>query len=228
MGRLPWLAPFFLRARRLRPVFPMLSSSKLIGVDLTIRLSRADRKATTVSQTEGASANRPADRQAVISRVREPIEAGPALREDVAMGNGASGNGTARDDSGGSAITTGLTTTLSFTVAAEDTAAAVGSGDLPVLGTPRVLAWLESATCAAVADALPQGSTTVGTRVSLQHLAASPVGARIAAQATVLFVDGRLLRFEVAATDVDSGTLLAHGEITRVVVDTGRFLSRVR
>lgn len=122
---------------------------------------------------------------------------------------------------------TGASATLEFTVTEQDTAAAVGSGDLPVLGTPRVLAWCEAATCAAITDALAEGQTSVGTRVSLEHLAASPVGERVAVQATVGYVDGRLVRFEVVASHVVDDKVVAHGEVTRVIVDRDRFLSRV-
>lgn len=118
------------------------------------------------------------------------------------------------------------TATLTFTVGDSDTAAAVGSGDLPVLGTPRLLAWSEAATCAAVASELSDDQTSVGTRVSLEHLAASPVGEDITVTATVTHRDGRLLRFEVAALD-SAGAVVGHGEVTRVVVQRERFLSRL-
>ena len=71
----------------------------------------------------------------------------------------------------------GLEAAFRYTVTEADTAAAVGSGDMPVLATPRVLALAERATVAAVAGALEAGATTVGTRVELDHLAPSPVGA---------------------------------------------------
>ncbi len=120
---------------------------------------------------------------------------------------------------------------LEFTVGSEDTAEAVGSGSLPVLATPRVLAWCEAATCAALASLVPEGSTSVGTRVSLEHLAASPVGARVEVTAALTHHDGRLHRFTVAARAVSEagtpGRLLATGEVTRVVVDAGRFLDRL-
>ena len=118
-------------------------------------------------------------------------------------------------------------TTLTFTVGDEDTAVAVGSGSLPVLGTPRLLAWCEAATCAAIEDALAEGETSVGTRVQLEHLAASPVGAAVEVTATTAYVDGRLHRFTVAARHVADGKVVASGEVTRVVVDTERFLSRI-
>jgi predicted thioesterase len=121
---------------------------------------------------------------------------------------------------------TGQQATLGFTVTDADTAAALGSGDLPVLGTPRLLAWCEAATCAAVAASLDAARTSVGTRVDLQHVGASPVGASVTVTATVAYVDGRLVRFEVVAAHAD-GKVVGHGEVTRVVVDRDRFLSRL-
>lgn len=117
--------------------------------------------------------------------------------------------------------------TLTFTVTDDDTAAALGSGSLPVLGTPRLLAWLEAATCACLASELPEGSTSVGTRVQVEHLAASGVGASVEVSASSAYVDGRLHRFTVSARDAASGKVLGAGEITRVVVDAERFLSRL-
>jgi predicted thioesterase len=123
---------------------------------------------------------------------------------------------------------TDLTATLTFTVTDEDTALAVGSGSLPVLGTPRLLAWCEAATCAAIEPALPEGSTSVGTRVQLDHLGASPVGQQVEVTATAIFVDGRLHRFGVSARHVGgNGKVVGTGEVTRVVVDTERFLARL-
>jgi predicted thioesterase len=116
--------------------------------------------------------------------------------------------------------------TLRFTVTDADTAVAVGSGSLPVLGTPRLLAWCEAATCAALEPTLPDGSTSVGTRVELEHLAASAVGREVEVTASASYVDGRLHRFTVAARNV-GGKVVGTGEITRVVVDAERFLSRL-
>jgi predicted thioesterase len=115
---------------------------------------------------------------------------------------------------------------LRFTVTNEDTAEVLGSGDLPVLGTPRLLAWCEAATCAVLAPSLWSDQTSVGTRVSLDHLAPSPIGAEIEVGASVAYADGRLRRFTVSARDCTSGKVLAAGEITRVVVDRERFLRR--
>jgi fluoroacetyl-CoA thioesterase len=124
-------------------------------------------------------------------------------------------------------ISTGQTATLVHTVGQADTAAALGSGDLPVLGTPRLLAWAEQATCAAIAAVVPQSRTSVGTRVQLEHVGASPVGAEVRITATVTYTDGRLVRFEVVAEHVADPKVVGHGEVTRVVVDRERFLSRL-
>ena len=121
------------------------------------------------------------------------------------------------------------TATLSFTVTDDDTAAAVGSGDLPVLGTPRLLAWMEAATCAAAQEVLVgplEGATTVGTRVGVEHLAASAVGQTVQVGARLVHRDGRLLRFSVEATDA-RGKVVGQGEVTRVAVDPDRFLARL-
>ncbi|CAM3470027.1 thioesterase [Nocardioides dubius] len=112
-----------------------------------------------------------------------------------------------------------------FTVTDEDTAQAVGSGSLPVLGTPRLLAWCESVTCAAIEPLLTPGRTSVGTRVDLEHLAASGVGAEIEVEVSAAYTEPRLVRFTVAARM--GAKLVGSGEITRVVVDAERFLSRL-
>ncbi len=112
-----------------------------------------------------------------------------------------------------------------FTVAAADTAEALGSGSLPVLATPRLLAWCEAVTCAAIDPTLDAGQTSVGTRVSLEHVAASAVGAEVTVNASPSYVDGRLVRFTVAARE--GAKLVGTGEVTRVVVDAERFLSRL-
>jgi len=117
--------------------------------------------------------------------------------------------------------------TLSFTVGDDDTAVALGSGSLPVLGTPRLLAWCEAATCAAIEPRLGDGETSVGTRVELEHTRGSLVGAGIEVTASPVFHDGRLHRFSVAAREVGGGRVVATGEVTRVVVDAERFLSRL-
>ncbi|WP_432479513.1 thioesterase family protein [Nocardioides sp. GXQ0305] len=124
-------------------------------------------------------------------------------------------------------MTADRTATLTFSVADDDTAQALGSGSLPVLATPRLLAWCEAATCAAIEPELGEGATSVGTRVTLEHQAASPVGAEVEVTASATYVDGRLHRFAVAARHSADGRVVATGEVTRVVVDAERFLSRL-
>jgi len=124
----------------------------------------------------------------------------------------------------------GLEAAVSFDVTDADTAMALGSGDLPVLATPRLIAWLEAATVAALAASLDPTSTSVGTRVEVEHVAASPVGASVVARASVSYVDGRLVRFEVAAEHQVGDAppaVVATGRITRVIVDRARFLARL-
>jgi fluoroacetyl-CoA thioesterase len=124
-----------------------------------------------------------------------------------------------------SQLSVGLTSTQEHVVGDADTAAALGSGELPVLATPRLLAWCEAATCAAIEEGLDVGRTSVGTRVSLEHLAPSAVGATVQVTATLDYVDGRLVRFGVSARQ--DGKLVGAGEVTRVVVDSDRFLARL-
>lgn len=120
----------------------------------------------------------------------------------------------------------GLRARLWFDVTQAHTASALGSGSLPVLATPRLLAWCEQATCKAVEDALPTGRTSVGTRVELEHQAPSPVGSRACVEALLTDIDERTLIFLVDAIDRDRRPL-AHGEVERVVVDTDRFMRRL-
>lgn len=109
-------------------------------------------------------------------------------------------------------------------VTSADTAEALGSGDLPVLATPRLLAWCEEATCAALE--LDPARTSVGVRVELEHLSATAVGQRVTARATVADDDGRRVTFDVEAHD-EHGTVLCRGRVERAVVERERFLSRV-
>lgn len=121
-------------------------------------------------------------------------------------------------------LTPGLSARVELTVTDSDTAQAVGSGDVPVLGTPRVLALAEAATVAATAPRLTPGTTTVGTRVELDHRAPTAVGRTVAAQAQLAKVDGRRLLFEVTVTE--GAEVVAEGRIERVLVDRHRFLER--
>jgi predicted thioesterase len=121
-------------------------------------------------------------------------------------------------------LSAGLTARVELTVTDADTAQAMGSGDVPVLGTPRVLALAEAATVAATASKLAPGTTTVGGRVELEHTAPSPVGATVTAHATLAKVDGRRLLFEVKLTAGDQA--VAEARIERTIVDRQRFVAR--
>lgn len=118
----------------------------------------------------------------------------------------------------------GLTATVRLVVTDADTAYALGSGTVHVLGTPRVVALAEEATVAAVADHLGEGETTVGSSVQLDHLAPTAPGNAVEAEASLAKVEGRRLVFVVRVSD-DRG-LVAAGKITRAVVNTERFLAK--
>jgi len=98
------------------------------------------------------------------------------------------------------------------------------SGDVPVLGTPRVIALAEQATVEAIEGTLPEGRTTVGYQVQLAHLSPTPIGGTVTAEATLEQVEGRRLTFRVAVNDARG--LVAAGRVTRVIVERSRFLER--
>jgi predicted thioesterase len=124
----------------------------------------------------------------------------------------------------GSALTPGLAARVELTVTDPDTAQAVGSGDVPVLATPRLLALAEAATVAATATRITPGTTTVGTRVELDHKAPTAVGHTVTAEARLAKVDGRRLLFEVVVTE--GTTTVAEARVERVVVERQRFLAK--
>lgn len=121
---------------------------------------------------------------------------------------------------------TGLNYTSTLEVTEARTALSMGSGDLPVLATPAMMALMENAAMMAVAPQLPEGSTTVGGHISSSHLMPTPVGATVTATATLTAVDGRKLTFHVEAHDQE-GHLLGEGTHLRFVVDRERFMSRL-
>jgi fluoroacetyl-CoA thioesterase len=110
-------------------------------------------------------------------------------------------------------------------VTPELTAESLGSGDVPVLGTPAVLALIEEAACAAIAGALDESSTSVGTWAELEHLAPSKVGATVSATADLTAVDGRTLEFDCEARDGDR--VIARAKHRRAIVDREKFLGRL-
>ena len=107
-------------------------------------------------------------------------------------------------------ITIGMRGEASLRVTEQDTALALGSGSLPVLATPRMVALMEEAACAAIAPALGEGQTSVGTALTIAHSAATPVGMDVRAVAEVTAVNGRAISFQVTAYDtvgeIGSGT----------------------
>lgn len=114
---------------------------------------------------------------------------------------------------------------VEHTVTEADTAERLGSGDLPVLATPRLINWLERAAFLAAAEGLAEGQTTVGTLVTVEHTKASPVGATVVLTCSKPVSDGRRLIFHISVLDV-AGEVVATGEIHRAVVDRDRFLRR--
>lgn len=117
---------------------------------------------------------------------------------------------------------------MRFVVTEDDTAVAVGSGDVPVLATPRLIAWMETVTIECATPALGVGQTTVGTGIRIEHRRPTPVGdaVEIRAEQRTSTVDRRLT-FAVRAVD-SSGQVVAAGEIERAVVDRERFLTAAR
>lgn len=118
----------------------------------------------------------------------------------------------------------GLVATAEMTVSDDDTARALRTGDVPVLGTPRVVRLAEEATVLAVHDSLDDTTTSVGYRVQLDHLAPTAVGGHVKAEAILEAVEGRRLTFRVSVSDGHG--LVAAGRITRVVVERDRFLEK--
>jgi predicted thioesterase len=123
-------------------------------------------------------------------------------------------------------LATGLRGEVRLTVTDADTARTLGSGSVDVLGTPRVVALVEEASCKALENHLDPGTTSVGMRVRVDHLLPTPVGAEVVAEAVLERIEGRRLTFTVSASD-ERG-LVAAGKVTRVVVDLERFMSKCR
>jgi predicted thioesterase len=118
----------------------------------------------------------------------------------------------------------GDSATLEFVVTDADTASALGSGDVPVLATPRAIAWAEAATCSVLADCLEDGETTVGVHVDVEHRVASRVGETVVATAVVARIDRRRITFDVTVVNPDGVTALT-GTVDRVRLDRETFLS---
>ena len=129
-----------------------------------------------------------------------------------------------------SGLEAGLRATITAEVTDADTAQALGSGQVPVLGTPRLLALAEAACVAAVAPNLAEGQTTVGIAVSLEHRRASPVGASLEVEAELTGIEGRKLSFNFIAYGPGDGdeSVVGAGTVDRMLVDTERLLAKLR
>lgn len=123
-------------------------------------------------------------------------------------------------------ITVGLCREETMTVGINHTARALGSGSLSVLGTPAMTALMEQAATNLAQALLPEGWTSVGTALAIEHVAATPVGARVRAVAHVEAVEGRRLRYAVEA--FDEAGLIGRGTHDRYVVEAGKFLAKAQ
>lgn len=121
-------------------------------------------------------------------------------------------------------ITVGMKGEVSTLVEREDTAREVGSGDLLVYATPCMVALMEGAACEAIADALSDTQTTVGTALNIEHISATPVGLEIRAEAEVMEVEGKVITFAVRAFD-EAGEI-GKGTHKRVIVNSQKFLDK--
>ena len=118
----------------------------------------------------------------------------------------------------------GLSASADLVVAENDTALALHTGDVPVLATPRVVRLAEEASVRAIEGTLTDDTTSVGYRVQLDHLAPTPVGGKVRAEATLEAIEGRRLTFRVSVSDGHG--LVAAGRITRVIVERERFMEK--
>ena len=121
-------------------------------------------------------------------------------------------------------ITVGMRGEVFTTAEREDTAKEVGSGDLLVYSTPCMVALMEGAACEAIAEALAEGQTTVGTELNIEHISATPVGLDVRAEAEVTAMEGKVITFSVKAFD-EAGEI-GHGTHKRVIVNSQKFLER--
>ncbi len=122
-------------------------------------------------------------------------------------------------------IRPGLSGSVDLRVRDEHTAPSIGSGKVRVLATPVMINLIEAAALAAVEHLLPAGYQSLGTLLNVRHVAATPVGMRVTAQATVAAVNGRTISFQVSAHD--ESELIGEGVHERVVVNVGKFDARV-
>ena len=101
----------------------------------------------------------------------------------------------------------------------------VGSGDLMVYATPSMATLMENAAMKAVAEALPEGATTVGSLISTSHMKPTPIGRTVTAKAELIEIEGRKLTFSISASDHNG--VIGEGKHVRFIVDRERFLSKL-
>jgi predicted thioesterase len=123
-------------------------------------------------------------------------------------------------------LTPGLKGTVQLKVGVEHTAPSIGSGKVPVLGTPVMINLIEAAALAAVEHLLPAGHQSLGIHLDVRHFAATPIGMNVTATAQLIAVDGRTLSFQVEAHDEKEP--IGGGTHQRVVVNVARFDERVQ
>jgi fluoroacetyl-CoA thioesterase len=123
-------------------------------------------------------------------------------------------------------LTPGLTGQAGIVVGTRDTAPHIGSGKIKVLATPVMVSLMEEAALNAVEGLLPPGHQTVGTRLDITHVAATPVGLHVTARAELIEIDGRRLVFRVWADD--EADRIGEGTHERIVVDVARFDARAQ
>ncbi len=109
-------------------------------------------------------------------------------------------------------------------VTPENTAAALGSGGLKVFATPAMITLMELTAAMSVAPYLPEGSSTVGTRIDVRHIAATPLGMQARCETELIGVDGRRLTFACRA--YDEAEMIGEGTQERYIVDNARFLAK--
>lgn len=121
-------------------------------------------------------------------------------------------------------LKTGLVGQAETLVTDSNTAEAIGSGALPVFSTPHMIALMETASMDAIAQCLEDGQGSVGVRIDVAHLAATPMGMTVRAESTLTKVEGRMLSFEVKAWAGDE--LIGEGTHQRCIVFNGRFMEK--
>ncbi len=123
-------------------------------------------------------------------------------------------------------LETGLSGSASLVVGDDDTAETMGSGSVPVLATPRLIALCEEASCRALDGVFDESKTSVGVRVQFDHLAPLKPGSSVTAEAVLERIEGKRLTFTVTASD--AAGLVGVGRLTRAVVDLATFLDKAR